>query len=76
VADRCNANLPEILRCQLWQHLPIDFVVAKCRCIALKTQTLQPRLYVHAIILGSEERQLHLFKDIAVPVDLPAAALK
>jgi hypothetical protein len=59
--------------CQLWQHLPIDFVVAKCRCIALKTQTLQPRLYVHAIILGSEERQLHLFKDIAVPVDLPAA---
>ena len=27
-------------------------------------------------ILGSEERHLHLFEDIALPVDLPAAALK
>jgi hypothetical protein len=67
---------PEILRCQLRQHLPIDLVVAESRHIALKAQTLQRRLYVHAMILGSEERHLHLFKDIALPVALPAAALK
>src|SRR6516225_10981706 len=42
VADRCNANLPEIFRCQLRQHLPIDLVVAEGWRIALKTQTLQP----------------------------------
>jgi predicted nucleic acid-binding protein len=34
------------------------------------------RRYVHAVILGSKERQLHLFEDTALPVDLPAAALK
>jgi hypothetical protein len=28
------------------------------------------------VILGSEERHLHLFEDIALPVGLPAAALK
>jgi hypothetical protein len=53
VADRCNANLPEILRCQLRQHLPIDLVVAEGRHIALKAQSVQPRLYVHAVILSS-----------------------
>jgi hypothetical protein len=76
VADRGNAKLPEILRCQPRQHLLIDLVVAEGRHIALKAQTLQPRLYVHAVILGSEERHLHLFEDIALPVDLPAAAPK
>jgi hypothetical protein len=40
VADRYNANLLEILRCQLRQHLPIDLVVAKQRFIALQAQTL------------------------------------
>jgi hypothetical protein len=40
VADRCNADLPEILRCQLRQHLAVDLVVAEGRQIALKAQTL------------------------------------
>ena len=40
VADRYNADLLEILRCQLRQHLPIDLVVAKQRFIALQAQTL------------------------------------
>ena len=53
VADRCNTNFPEIFRCQLRQHLPIDLVLAEGRRIALKTQTLQPHLYVHEVILGS-----------------------
>jgi hypothetical protein len=61
VADRCDANLPEVIRCQLRQHLPIDLVIAEGRHIALKAQTLQPRLYVHAVFLSSAETQLHLF---------------
>ena len=76
MADRRNANLPEVIRCQLRQHLPIDLVVAEGRHIALKAQTLQPRLYVHAVFLGSAERQLHLFQDIDLPVSLPGAGLK
>jgi hypothetical protein len=28
------------------------------------------------VILNSEERHLHLFEDIALPVGLPAAALR
>jgi hypothetical protein len=76
MADRGNADLPEILRCKPRQHLPIDLVVAEGRHIALKARTLQPRLDVHAVILGSEERHLHLFEDIDLPVELPAAALK
>ena len=55
--DRGNAKILEILRRQLRQHLPVDLVVAERRRIALKAQTLQPRRYVHAVILGSEERQ-------------------
>jgi hypothetical protein len=69
--QRCQIGLAE-----LRQHLGVDLVVAEGRHIALEAQTLQPRLYVHAVILGSEERHLHLFKDIILPVDLPAAALK
>jgi hypothetical protein len=40
VADRCNADLSEIFRRQLRQHLPIDLIVAEGRHIALKAQTL------------------------------------
>ena len=40
VADRYNADLLEILRCQLREHLPIDLVVAEQRFITLQAQTL------------------------------------
>jgi hypothetical protein len=40
VADRCNADLFEIFRRQLRQHLPIDLIVAEGWHIALKAQTL------------------------------------
>jgi hypothetical protein len=56
VPDRCNANFPKVLRCQLGEHLPIDLVVAKGGYITLKAQTLQPRRYVHAVILCSRKR--------------------
>jgi hypothetical protein len=37
---------------------------------------LQPRGYVHAVILGSEERQPLAADDIPLPLELPAVALK
>jgi hypothetical protein len=61
---------------QLRQHLGVDLVVGERRHIALKAQTLQPRLYVHALSSAPRERHLHLFEHVALPVDLPAAALK
>jgi hypothetical protein len=60
----------------LRHHLGVDLVVAEGRHIALKAQTLQPCLYVHAVILDSEESQPLANKDIPLPVDLPAAGLK
>jgi len=41
-----------------------------------KPQPTQPRHYVHAVILGSEERQPLMVDDIPLPFELPAAALK
>jgi len=48
MTDRHNANLPEILRRQLGEHLPIDFVVAERRLVLLETQAAQPRCNVHS----------------------------
>ena len=56
--------LLQVLGGQLRQHLAIDIIVAECRRISLKAQTLQPRRYVHAVILGSEERQPLMDDDI------------
>ena len=44
--------------------------------VLFEAQPAQPRRYVHAVILGSEERQPLMDEDIPLPVDLPAAALK
>jgi hypothetical protein len=41
-----------------------------------EAQPAQPRRYVHAVILGSEERQPLMNEDILLPVSLPAEALK
>jgi hypothetical protein len=41
-----------------------------------KPQPAQPRHYVHAVILGSEERQPLMVDDIPLRFELPAAALK
>ncbi len=76
VADRCNADVPEVVRSELPQYLPIDLVIAERLLVTLKTKTTQPRRYVHAVILGSEERQLLVDDDILLPSGLPAAALK
>ena len=76
MASKHHAEILQILRRQLRQHVPIDLVVAERRHISFKAQTPQPRRYVHAVILGSEERQPLMDEDIPLPVDLPAAALK
>ena len=56
VADRGDA---QILRSSAVSSaaLPIDLVVAERLGVALKAKPVQPRRYVHAVILGSEERQ-------------------
>ena len=46
------------------------------RRVLFEPQPAQPRRYVHAVILGSEERQPLMDQDIPLPLDLPAAALK
>ena len=58
------------------KHFAIDIVVAECRRVLFEPQPAQPRRYVHAVILGSEERQPLMDEDIPLPFDLPAAALK
>ena len=68
--------LHQVLGGQLRQHLAIDIVVAEGWRIVFEAQPAQPRRYVHAVILGSEERQPLMDEDIPLPVDLPAAELK
>ena len=76
MADRGHADAEQVVRCQLPQHFVIDIVVAECRCVSFEPQPAQPRLYIHAVILGSEERQPLVNEDIPLPFGLPAAALK
>ena len=76
MADRGYADADQVVGRQLRQHFAIDIVVAECRRVLLKPQPAQPRRYVHAVILGSEERQPLIDDDIPLPFGLPAAALK
>jgi hypothetical protein len=66
----------KILCRQLRQRVPVDLVLAERLLVTLKTYAMQPRRYVHVVTLGSEEWELHLCEDIALPSRLPAAALK
>jgi taurine dioxygenase len=56
VADRGHPDADQVFGGELPQHLGVDIIVAEGRHIALKAQILQPRRYVHAVILGSEKR--------------------
>ena len=56
MADRGYADSDQVVGSQLRQHFAIDIVVAKCRRVLFEPQPAQPRCYVHAVILGSEER--------------------
>src|SRR5580692_8550152 len=74
MADRGYADADQVVGGQLRQHFAIDIVVAECRRVSFEPQPAQPRHYVHAVILGSEERQPLMNEDILLPVDLPAEA--
>ena len=76
MADRGYADADQVVGRQLRQHFAIDIVVAECRRVLFEPQPAQPRRYVHAVILGSEERQPLMDDDIPLPFELPAAALK
>jgi hypothetical protein len=76
VADRGHADADQFVGRQLRQHFAIDIVVAECRRVLFEPQPAQPRRYVHAVILGTEERQPLMHDDRPLPFELPAAALK
>jgi hypothetical protein len=73
--NRGNPEFAQILGGQPQQHLGIDIVVAESRHITFKAQALQPRRYVHAVILGSEERQPLIDDHRPLPLKLPAVPL-
>jgi hypothetical protein len=56
MADRGHADADQVVGRQLRQHFAIDIVVPECRRVSFEPQPAQPRHYVHAVILGSEER--------------------
>ena len=57
MATKCHPEILEVLRRELRQHVPIDLVITQRLVVTLKTKAAQPYRYVHAVILGSEERQ-------------------
>jgi hypothetical protein len=57
MADRGHADADQVVGHQLRQYFAIDIVVAERRRVLFEPQPAQPRSYVHAVILGSEERQ-------------------
>jgi hypothetical protein len=44
-------------RCAHFAQFLVDLVIAERLVVTLKTKAAQPSRYVHAVILGSEERQ-------------------
>jgi hypothetical protein len=75
MAYRRNPELAQILSCQPAQHLLVNVVVAERGRVLLEPEAAQPSHYVHAVILGSEERQPLVKEDIPLPFGLPASAL-
>src|SRR6516165_1721125 len=47
VPNEADAEILEVVSCQLRQQCPIDFVLAKSGLVLLETQAAQPRRYVH-----------------------------
>jgi hypothetical protein len=57
VADRGHADIDQVIGRHLRQHFAIDIVVSEGRRVSFEPQPTQPRHNVHAVTLGSEERQ-------------------
>src|SRR5262249_7484732 len=75
-ARRGQADADQVVGRQRGQSLAIDIIVAECRRVSFEPLPAQPRHYVHAVTLGSEERQPLTKEDIPLPFGLPAVALK
>src|SRR5215813_10592337 len=61
VAYRTYANGDQIVGGEVGQHLGIDIIVAECRRVLLKPQTVQPRLDVHGDLGPAVLRLVKLF---------------
>ena len=56
MAEGANAQLLQVLCGYPAQDLAIDVIVAKKLGVLFEAQPAQPRRYIHAVILASEER--------------------
>lgn len=76
MADQADAKIPQILG---HQARPARCCGSRCRGTSLvlsEPEAAQPRHYVHAAILGPEERQSLMKGDIPLPFGPTAAAPK
>jgi hypothetical protein len=71
-----DTEILQILGREAREHLFIDLIIAERLFVTLETQAAQPRRYVDAVILGSEEQQPHIGDDRPLAFALPATALK
>jgi hypothetical protein len=55
--DQVDTEILQILGRQARERFFVDLVIAERLLITLKIKAAQPCRYVHAVILGSEERQ-------------------
>ena len=76
MADRGHADADQVVGRQRRQHFAIDIIVAECGRVLFEPEPAQPRQYVHAVILGSEERQPLIEENILLPFAVPAVAPK
>ena len=74
--DRRNPEFAKIVGGQPQQHLAIDIVIAESRRVLFEPQLAQPRRDIHAVTLGSEERQPLMDEDNPLPFKLPVVALR
>jgi hypothetical protein len=73
MADKGYAQISEVVSRQLAQDLGVYRVIVECGRVLFEPEPAQPRRYVHAVILGSEERHPPL-DERALRVSAPIRA--
>jgi hypothetical protein len=74
MANKGNAQILEVVGRQFAQDLAIYRVIVKCGRVLFEPQPAQPRRYVRAVILGSEEWQALMEGDNPLSPGLPAGS--
>jgi hypothetical protein len=69
--DQGDTEILQILGRQAREHVFVDLAIAERLVVTLKTKAAQPYRYVHAVILGSEERQPLMKEHIPLPFGRP-----